>query len=240
MLDRLRAVIDSRDPLEPSERRDPDETPDTSIPEDAADTWAAFEGLTDAGTPTEFSHELYVDATNLAAALADCSPASVDSRDADRSPGFDRSLEVGCGYGRLTPWIADHAADHHAVDYDRHLLAAAAAEYPEVKFHRARAEELPFPDDTFDLAVTWGVLNHVPSARIEAAAAELDRVVASDGTLVVSEATDGTPDPRWEYRSVEEWRDLFAPRHLVARRDTERDEERFRDPDREHVVMTFE
>lgn len=194
---------------------------------DGTDTHDATDvsDLSDAATRSEFSHELYVDVTALVDALAECSPR--------------RSLEVGCGYGRLTPWIAERADEHHAVDLDGSLLSAARREYPDVRFARTRAEALPYPEDAFDLAVTWGVLNHVPSGAIDAATDELDRVVASDGTLVISEATDGTPDPRWEYRSVEEWRDLFAPWRLVDRRHTERDEEPFRDPEREHVVMTF-
>lgn len=182
--------------------------------------------LTDAETRSEFSHELYIDSTNLVEALADSSPT--------------RSLEVGCGYGRLTPWIADRADEHHAIDPARSLLSAARREYPDVGFQRARAEALPFPDDAFDLAVTWGVLNHVPSDSIRVATDEIDRVVAPDGTLVISEATAGTPDPRWEYRSIEEWRELFPSRRLVRYTYTERDEEPFRDPEREHAVMTFE
>lgn len=181
--------------------------------------------LTDAETQSEFSHELYIDSRNLADTLADCSPT--------------RSLEVGCGYGRLTPWVADRADEHYAIDPAQSLLVAARREYPDVRFQRARAEALPFPDGAFDLAVTWGVLNHVPSDSIRAATDEIDRVVAPDGTLVISEATAGTPDPRWEYRSIEEWRELFAPRRLVWRAHTERDEEPFRDPEREHVVMKF-
>lgn len=108
-----------------------------------------------------------------------------------------------------------------------------------MQFQRAWAEALPFVDDAFDLAVTWGVLNHVPADSIRAATGEIDRVVASDGTLVISEATAGTPDPRWEYRSIGEWRDLFSSRRLVWHRYTERNEEPFRDPERERVVMKF-
>lgn len=182
-------------------------------------------GLSDAETRSEFSHELHIDATNLVDALADCSPT--------------RSLEIGCGYGRLTPWIAARSADHFAVDPVRPLLEAARREYPDVRFQCARAEVLPFRDDAFDLAVTWGVLNHVPSDSIRAATREIERVVAPEGTLVVSEATDGTPDPRWEYRSIAEWRDLFPSRRLTWQTRTEREDEPFRDPEREHVVMKF-
>lgn len=202
----------------PSENDGNGETADESEESDVA-------RLTDAETLSEFSHELYIDSTNLIDALSDRSPA--------------RSLEVGCGYGRLTPWVADHADEHYAVDPARSLLSAAHREYPDVRFQRATAEALPFPDDAFDLAVTWGVLNHVPSDSIRTATDEIDRVVAPDGTLVISEATAGTPDSRWEYRTIEEWRDLFAPRQLVRQTSTERDEEPFRDPEREHVVMKF-
>lgn len=181
--------------------------------------------LTDANTQSEFSHELYIDVTNLVDALADCLPA--------------RSLEIGCGYGRLTPWIADRSNEHHAIDLEQSLLSAAQKEYPDVRFQRARAEALPFSTDGFDLAVTWGVLNHVPSHSIRTATNEIDRVVESDGTLIISEATAGTPDPRWEYRPVEEWCDLFPSRQLVWHTYTERDEEPFRNPEREHAVMKF-
>lgn len=182
-------------------------------------------GLTDAETRSELCHEVYIDSTNLVDALADCSPT--------------RSLEVGCGYGRLTPWVADRADEHYAIDPARPLLLAARDEYPDVEFQRARAEALPFPDDVFDIAVTWGVLNHIPSDSIRAATDELDRVVTPDGTLVVSEATDGRPDPRWKYRSLEEWCALFPSRQLDWHTYTERDEEPFRNPEREHAVMKF-
>jgi hypothetical protein len=73
--------------------------------DDVADFWV--DALTDAGTRAEFSHELHFDASNLAAALADCTPA--------------RSLEMGCGYGRLTPRIAA-CADEHSEDAVQVLL----------------------------------------------------------------------------------------------------------------------
>lgn len=213
MLERLRTIIEASD------------TTDGDAGTAGRPDGSAIDTLTDAGTRSEFSHELYIDSTNLVAALADCSPR--------------RSLEIGCGYGRLTPWVAARADEHHAIDPERSFLLAAGREYPDVQFHRARVEALPFADDAFDLAVTWGVLNHVPSAVIDAGTAEINRVVGPDGTVVASEATDGTPDPRWEYRSIEEWCGLFAPRQLVWHTHTERDEEPFRDPKREHVVMKF-
>ncbi|WP_227357170.1 methyltransferase domain-containing protein [Haladaptatus salinisoli] len=51
-------------------------------------------------------------------------------------------MEVGCGYGQLTPWIADCADEHYAIDPARSLLSAAHRKYPDVWFQRARAEML--------------------------------------------------------------------------------------------------
>lgn len=183
------------------------------------------EPTTEARNLTEFSHELYVDSTALTDALADCSP--------------ERSLEVGCGFGRLTPWIISAGGDHHAIDSEPPHFASARTEYPDVTFREARAEDLPYPDNFFDLVVTWGVLNHVPSNAIRDAAMEVKRVTSADGTIVVSEATAGREDPRWTYRSVDEWAQLFAPRDLVCQTATERDAEQFRDDLREHMVMKF-
>lgn len=111
---------------------------------------------------------------------------------------FERSLEVGCGYGRLTPWVGDHADGHHAVDPNRTALAAAKTHYPHVSFALARAQDLPYPSGTFDLVFTWNVLIHVPPDTIEAAATEIDRVLRPDGSLVVMENTT-------DYESAKTW-----------------------------------
>lgn len=181
--------------------------------------------LTDAETRSESSHELYIDSTCLASVLASTSPT--------------RSLEMGCGSGRLTPSVADQTGDHYAIDLARTLLSAACREHTDVKFHRAGVEALPLADDAVDLAVTRGGLNHVPADSICAATDDISRVIVSDGALVISETTAGTPDPRREYRSIRGWRDIFPSHQLVWRTYTERDDEPFRNPDREHVVMKF-
>ena len=69
-----------------------------------------------------------------------------------------RVLDVGCGPGALTTELAGRLgpAAVTAVDPSERFVAAARERLPGVTVERASAEELPFPDDSFDAAIrTW-------------------------------------------------------------------------------------
>lgn len=129
---------------------------------------------------------------------------------------YDRSLEIGCGYGRLTPWIATHAETSVGIDPNKEAIEQARTMYPDLEFTATGADDLPFPDDEFDLVVSWAVLQHVPPDSIEQVAAELDRVSTDDGTIVLCEKTSGDPGSMTWVRSPPEYEALFAPRELGA------------------------
>ena len=131
----------------------------------------------------------------------------------------DRSLEVGCGYGRLTPTFADFSNDHVAVDINEDALSLGRAAYPQHNFRYATATQLPFPDDHFDLVTTWTVVQHIPPEQVELACAELLRVLAPGGTLLICEETrhaDRVPvrTPHTWHRHVEDYQKLFLPLDL--------------------------
>ena len=97
-------------------------------------------------------------------------------------PGM-RALDVGCGAGALTSALAGPlgAENVAAADPSETLLAACAARVPGADVRRAPAEELPWPDGSFDAALSQLVLNFVPDA--DAAVAEMRRVVTPGGTI---------------------------------------------------------
>ncbi|MEO6700704.1 MAG: class I SAM-dependent methyltransferase [Jatrophihabitantaceae bacterium] len=100
----------------------------------------------------------------------------------DPSPG-QRALDVGCGPGALTAALVDRlgAGAVTAVDPSQSFVEAARTRFPEVVIEQASAEQLPFPDGTFDLAVAQLVVHFMtdPVAGI----AELGRVTRPGGLI---------------------------------------------------------
>jgi SAM-dependent methyltransferase len=73
---------------------------------------------------------------------------------ADVRPG-QRVLDVGCGPGALTAQLVERlGADAvSAIDPSGSFVAAVRARFPEIDVQYGVAEQLPFPDDTFDIVL---------------------------------------------------------------------------------------
>lgn len=97
-----------------------------------------------------------------------------------------RVLELGCGTGDMFPFVVDGAADsleYHAIEPDPHMRTRATRAAREtglpVDLRDARAESLPYPDDSFDAVIAGVVFCTVqdPDAALE----EVDRVLKPGG-----------------------------------------------------------
>jgi ubiquinone/menaquinone biosynthesis C-methylase UbiE len=89
-------------------------------------------------------------------------------------------LEVGCGTGLILEKLARVARRAEGVDLSPGMLAHAKRRGLDVR--EGSATELPFPDATFDVAVSFKVLAHVP--EIERALSEMARVCRPGGYVV--------------------------------------------------------
>jgi ubiquinone/menaquinone biosynthesis C-methylase UbiE len=104
--------------------------------------------------------------------------------------GFDSSagkrvLEIGVGMGAdFLRWVRAGAIAT-GVDLTERAVelttARLAAEGLQADVQVADAEELPFPDGSFDIVYSWGVLHHTPNPA--QALAEAQRVLAPGGEL---------------------------------------------------------
>ena len=126
-----------------------------------------------------------------------------------------RALELGCGYGRLTPWISEFADEMFMVEPEHKLAEEAIRLYPSFIYAFVTVDEMTFPDKYFGLIVSWTVLQHISPTKIEASINEIKRVAEDDATILLAEHTRPTSSPTTWGRSIEEYTTLFAPFKLV-------------------------
>ncbi len=95
-----------------------------------------------------------------------------------------RTLEVGCGEGRVARDLRRRGHQVIALDRSRTLVRYAQAADPDGRYLVADAAALPFPDASFDLVVAYNSLMDV--ADMPAVVAEAGRVLETGKPLCIS------------------------------------------------------
>jgi len=107
-------------------------------------------------------------------------------------------IDIGCGGGRNLPYFLQNGYEVYgidpnaeAIDYVKELSATLAPANPISNFVVASAEELPYPDKHFDLAICSAVLHFARShAHFDAMLRSVWRVIKPGGYLFVRLASD--------------------------------------------------
>lgn len=95
-----------------------------------------------------------------------------------------RTLDLGCGEGRLARDLASLGHDVVGVDASPTLIAAAREAAPEMELHVTDAAALPFADASFGLVVAFMSLQDVDD--LAGAIRETTRVLARGGRLCLA------------------------------------------------------
>lgn len=134
---------------------------------------------------------------------------------------LESAAELGAGFGRMTVVLADHAKHVEAFEREPELAEAAARLLPNVTVHNVTSLTAIPSKATFDLVMTFTVLQHMSHEDAAKVLAEAKRL--SSRYILVVEDTD----PNHAYidgknsahftlgRSVKEYRRLLAPFELV-------------------------
>src|ERR1044071_5837463 len=98
-----------------------------------------------------------------------------------------RVLEIGCGLGTDGAQFAKAGADYTGVDLTDAAIELAQKRFElfglKGEFRVADAENLEFPNESFDVVYSHGVLHHTPD--INAAVQEIHRILRPGGRAVV-------------------------------------------------------
>ncbi len=77
------------------------------------------------------------------------------------------ALDIGCGTGRWTKYLSQKIGFIEAIDPSNAILAAdyLLNDIQNVRISKASVETIPFDDETFDFAMSIGVLHHIPDTQ---------------------------------------------------------------------------
>jgi SAM-dependent methyltransferase len=105
----------------------------------------------------------------------------------ERVQGGSRLLDAGCGTGGFLHWALAQwpIARASGVDISDAAIELARNQVPTVELGIAPLHALPFEAASFDIVVANDVLQHVEESQVAASIAELRRVLAPEGTLLV-------------------------------------------------------
>lgn len=103
------------------------------------------------------------------------------------------AADVGAGYGRMTPVLAEWADTVVGFEREPQLREIATMLQPAPRWTAIDdLATLPAADSSFDLVLVFTVLQHLSDDDACRVCAELHRVLAADGVAVLVEETDTT------------------------------------------------
>lgn len=113
-----------------------------------------------------------------------------------QAQGFKEFLDLGCGLGRHSVYMAKHGFSVSSVDLSEygveHLRQWADRESLKINAAVSNMLSLPFEDNSFDCIMAYNVIYHTDTKGFSAAVEEIKRVLKSGGELFLTLISKGT------------------------------------------------
>ncbi|RJP75623.1 MAG: class I SAM-dependent methyltransferase [Desulfobacteraceae bacterium] len=93
-----------------------------------------------------------------------------------------RILEIGCGAGHLTDYLLKNGFDAFGIDISKDLINYAQTTYLHKKYILMDAQQIALPDNSFDIVLSFDVLEHLP--RAEKHIDEVKRILKRDSYYI--------------------------------------------------------
>ena len=127
-----------------------------------------------------------------------------------------RVLEIGSGRGTMLKWLIEQGAIATGIEVSAERIAESRTLYGELPLQLTDGALLPFPDQSFDLVVSFDVFEHIPDS--DAHLREVTRVLRPGGAYLLQTPNKWTNTVfetiRW--RSFTAWREIHCALHTAG------------------------
>jgi ubiquinone/menaquinone biosynthesis C-methylase UbiE len=120
---------------------------------------------------------------------------------------ISRYLDVGCGDGRWTSDIHDlvqtecgQTPESSGIDFSERAIAFARLIKPQINYQVSPGEDIPFPDEYFDLVSAIEVIEHVQDSSEHKFLSEMKRVTQQNGLVIVTIPSCNLKVPEHHFR----------------------------------------
>lgn len=121
-----------------------------------------------------------------------------------------RLLDIGCAYGYFVGTFRKNGVDAYGIDISEFAIEQACEEAKRYIF-KAKAQDIPFPDNFFDLIVSWDTLEHIPEQDLPKATSEINRVGQRQRIVIATEILLGDKDKSHVIIKPLEWWKKYLP-----------------------------
>jgi SAM-dependent methyltransferase len=98
-----------------------------------------------------------------------------------------KTLDIGCGSGRDTAWLANNGFDVMGIDASSRMLEEARKRHPELTFQEMALPDLAgISDGSYANALCSAVLMHLEHGSLKIAAKNILRILSKGGILLLS------------------------------------------------------
>lgn len=107
-------------------------------------------------------------------------------------PNSNSVLDIGCGAGRISIYLAEHGFDVIGIDVSEGLLSVAREiskkKNQAIHYFQSEGTELNFPDEVFDALIGFKILCYTPTRELRnQQLQEFYRVLRPGGTCIITQ-----------------------------------------------------
>lgn len=101
-------------------------------------------------------------------------------------PKNAKILDVGCGFGVDSGYMASKGFDVVGVDLSKEMLRLAKQKFPQIDFRQQDIRDLDFPIESFDGILASCSLIHIPKKDVPALLKKFHKILKKDGAIYIA------------------------------------------------------